>query len=160
WHPAVWWARREIEMAEEECCDAWVVTQFPQMPRRYAEALLDAVDFLHEKRAPKPALASGVGNVPFLKHRLMLIMRGTIQPQMNAAMRCIVLALAAPSLPLRPALVQSAALPVETPKPTVKALPTKPTVAHRKTQPKRASRVVRSTPRSPRTQLPRLPSPV
>ena len=25
WHPVVWWARREIEAAEEACCDAWVV---------------------------------------------------------------------------------------------------------------------------------------
>ncbi len=23
WHPVVWWARRQIEEAEEECCDAW-----------------------------------------------------------------------------------------------------------------------------------------
>src|SRR5439155_10341074 len=22
WHPVVWWARREIEAAEEQCCDA------------------------------------------------------------------------------------------------------------------------------------------
>src|SRR5262249_5037859 len=25
WHPAVWWARRELREAEEQCCDAWVV---------------------------------------------------------------------------------------------------------------------------------------
>jgi beta-lactamase regulating signal transducer with metallopeptidase domain len=25
WHPVVWWARRELREAEEQCCDAWVV---------------------------------------------------------------------------------------------------------------------------------------
>ena len=25
WHPLVWWARRELHEAEEQCCDAWVV---------------------------------------------------------------------------------------------------------------------------------------
>jgi hypothetical protein len=25
WHPAVWFARRELREAEEQCCDAWVV---------------------------------------------------------------------------------------------------------------------------------------
>src|SRR5437667_428240 len=23
WHPVVWWARRELHEAEEQCCDAW-----------------------------------------------------------------------------------------------------------------------------------------
>ena len=149
WHPAVWWARRQIEMAEEECCDAWVVTQFPHMPRRYAEALLDAVDFLHEKPSALPALASGVGNVPFLKHRLMLIMRGTVQPRMNTPMRCIVLALAATFLPLRPSLVQSASLPSEPPKRVVTKAP--PSAA--KARPSR-----RSTPRVARSSTNRGPT--
>jgi beta-lactamase regulating signal transducer with metallopeptidase domain len=25
WHPVLWWARRELHEAEEQCCDAWVV---------------------------------------------------------------------------------------------------------------------------------------
>ncbi|MSR57847.1 MAG: M56 family metallopeptidase [Planctomycetaceae bacterium] len=33
WHPVVWWARRQIEASEEECCDAWVVTQSRASPR-------------------------------------------------------------------------------------------------------------------------------
>ena len=23
WYPGAWWARRQLERAEEECCDAW-----------------------------------------------------------------------------------------------------------------------------------------
>src|SRR5205085_2360482 len=30
WLPTVWWARREIQRAEEECCDAWVVWASPR----------------------------------------------------------------------------------------------------------------------------------
>src|SRR5437773_1721665 len=48
WNPVVWWARRQIEIAEEECCDAWVIEQFPDTPRWYAEALLETIDFLSE----------------------------------------------------------------------------------------------------------------
>src|SRR5262249_8413162 len=29
WLPVVWWARRELQAAEEECCDAWVVGELP-----------------------------------------------------------------------------------------------------------------------------------
>ncbi len=52
WHPAVWIARREIEWAEEECCDAWVVGELAASPRSYAEALLATVDYDAELRRP------------------------------------------------------------------------------------------------------------
>ncbi|HEY2911034.1 MAG TPA: M56 family metallopeptidase, partial [Gemmataceae bacterium] len=52
WHPAVWLARKEIEAAEEECCDAWVVGGLAASPRSYAEALLATVDFEAELRRP------------------------------------------------------------------------------------------------------------
>ena len=77
WHPVVWWARRAIERAEEECCDAWVVWVLPQAVRAYAEALLETVDFLSEVRCPLPPAVSGIGHVHFLRRRLAMIMRGT-----------------------------------------------------------------------------------
>src|SRR4029077_17555316 len=57
WHPVVWWARRQIEIAEEECCDAWVIEQFPDTPRWYAEALLEPIDFLSEAALVLPPAA-------------------------------------------------------------------------------------------------------
>ena len=75
WHPVVWWARRKIEQSEEECCDAMVVSQFPSSPRRYAEALLDTIDYLCETRRALPPLASGLGEAPFLRRRLVQIMQ-------------------------------------------------------------------------------------
>ncbi|HET6879929.1 MAG TPA: M56 family metallopeptidase, partial [Pirellulales bacterium] len=53
WHPLVRWARREIEIAEEECCDAWVLEHQAGTRRGYAEALLATLDFLS---GPIPSL--------------------------------------------------------------------------------------------------------
>src|SRR5262249_39096918 len=40
WHPVVWWAQRELNEAEELCCDAWVVASLPALAEAYAEALV------------------------------------------------------------------------------------------------------------------------
>jgi len=79
WHPVVWVAKHEIEVYEEQCCDAWVVQHNHSNRRRYAEALLDTVDYISE--APETAMplaASGLGRVPLLKQRLKTIMRGSV----------------------------------------------------------------------------------
>lgn len=107
WHPVVWWARREIEFAEEECCDACVVAQFPSTPRRYAEALLETVDFLSDTRLVMPPVASGIGQVPFLRRRLTLIMRRAVPKSISRTGRAAVLLVSA-LLPLRPILTESA----------------------------------------------------
>ncbi|MBL8793541.1 MAG: M56 family metallopeptidase, partial [Planctomycetia bacterium] len=77
WHPALWWARRALREAEEQCCDAWVVWALPDAARQYATALLATVDFLSDDRPALPALASGAGQFPILKRRLTMILRGT-----------------------------------------------------------------------------------
>src|SRR5262249_29707878 len=41
WHPVVWWARHEIQEAEEQCCDAWVLWVLPAAAEAYAAALLE-----------------------------------------------------------------------------------------------------------------------
>jgi beta-lactamase regulating signal transducer with metallopeptidase domain len=77
WHPVVWWARRELHDAEEQCCDAWVLWALPQAARTYALALVETVDFLSEAPPALPALASGVGHVHDLRRRVTMIMQGT-----------------------------------------------------------------------------------
>ncbi|HXG12624.1 MAG TPA: M56 family metallopeptidase [Gemmataceae bacterium] len=77
WHPVVWWARRELREAEEQCCDAWVVWALPDSGRDYATALVDTLDYLCEARAAVPGMASGIGQVHDLKRRLTMIMCGT-----------------------------------------------------------------------------------
>jgi beta-lactamase regulating signal transducer with metallopeptidase domain len=77
WHPVVWYARRELREAEEQCCDAWVVSTLPGAGRTYATALVDTLDFLSTAHPAVPPLASGLGQVTDLKRRLTMIMRGT-----------------------------------------------------------------------------------
>lgn len=79
WNPAVWLIRRSLHVAEEECVDARVVSEFPSRPRQYAEALLDTIDFMSERRVVLPPMASGLGSAPLLRHRLTRIMDGSVQ---------------------------------------------------------------------------------
>src|SRR5262249_31633464 len=67
WHPVAWWARREIQSLEEQCCDAWVVSTWPAAARSYATALVETVNFLAGTRPALPPAASGLGYVHHLK---------------------------------------------------------------------------------------------
>ncbi len=102
WHPVVWWARNEIEIAEEECCDAWVIEQFTTTPRCYAEALLETIDFLSAERLVLPPAASGLGHVPFLRRRLTAIMCGAAPKSMSGSGWLAVATVALFSLPCHP----------------------------------------------------------
>jgi beta-lactamase regulating signal transducer with metallopeptidase domain/WD40 repeat protein len=104
WNPVLWWARREIEIAEEECCDAWVIEQFPTTPRSYAEALLETIDFLSEAALVLPPAAVGAGHIPFLRRRLTAIMRGVAPKEMTLRMWLAVACAALVALPWHPGL--------------------------------------------------------
>ncbi|QEH32632.1 Efflux pump periplasmic linker BepF [Aquisphaera giovannonii] len=75
WNPVAWWARRRVEDAEEQCCDAVVARTLPESVESYAEALVTTAAFLSGVRAPRPFGASGVGRVPPLRRRLDMILR-------------------------------------------------------------------------------------
>ncbi len=108
WLPVVWYARRELREAEEQCCDAWVVGTLPGSGRLYASAIVDALDFLSPETQPVPPLASGLGQVADLKRRLTMILRGSIPHQLGWSASLVVLALAALLLPLVPSFAQEA----------------------------------------------------
>ena len=101
WHPIVWWSRREIEAVEEECCDALVVKSDVASPKRYAEAILEAVDFLADVPMRLPALATGLSQFPFLRQRLTWIMRGPRRQDLGYCGRLLFLVLAC-NLPFQP----------------------------------------------------------
>jgi hypothetical protein len=107
WNPVVWFARRELREAEEQCCDAWVVSALPQANRTYATALVETIDFLSAAPATVPLLASGVGPISDLKRRLTMIMRGTTPRTLSWRGVLVVCGLGAFLLPLLPALVQA-----------------------------------------------------
>jgi len=109
WHPVVWCARRGLREAEEQLCDAWVVWALPAAAKSYAIALVETVNFLADAPPPLalPPAASGVGQVPMLKRRLTMIMRGSIPRTLSAAGLCGVLGLGALLLPFVPTLAQA-----------------------------------------------------
>ena len=128
WHPVVWIAKQQIEAAEEECCDAWVVGQFPETPKLYAEALLDTIDYLCERRQALPPVACGLGQAHFLRHRLTKIMRGAAPKAMSRRVRIATALVAAVLLPLQPfvfgsaRIVDSLSLPIMEPIATLDAV--------------------------------------
>jgi beta-lactamase regulating signal transducer with metallopeptidase domain len=107
WHPILWWARREIREAEEQCCDAWVVWALPALVRGYALALVETVDFLSEARPALPPVASGIGYVRDLRRRMTMIMRGTTPRVLTWSGALLVLGVAAFMLPILPTLAQA-----------------------------------------------------
>jgi RNA polymerase sigma-70 factor (ECF subfamily) len=87
WHPVAWWARRRVERAGEECCDAAVVGRFPELARAYAGALLATVDFLSEARPTLPIGSSGISQVRHLKRRLEMILKKPVSRRVSWPLR-------------------------------------------------------------------------
>jgi beta-lactamase regulating signal transducer with metallopeptidase domain len=107
WHPVVWWARRELREAEEQCCDAWVVWALPLSAKDYALALVETLDFLSVARPVLPVAASGVGHIHDLRRRLTMIMRGTTPRRLTWTGFAAVLGMAALLLPVLPTWAQA-----------------------------------------------------
>jgi beta-lactamase regulating signal transducer with metallopeptidase domain len=101
WLPVAWWARRQLQQAEEECCDAWVVWTLPAAAKAYAQALLQTVDFL-DARPALPPVASGIGHVRLLKRRLSMIVRQPLCPQVPWPVHLGIVAIGLLVLPLAP----------------------------------------------------------
>jgi beta-lactamase regulating signal transducer with metallopeptidase domain len=107
WCPLVWWAKRELQQAEEECCDAWVVSTLPEAAREYALALVETVDFLSGAGAVLPPAASGLGHVHLLQRRLTMILRGRTPRALTLTGLGAVVLLGILALPLVPTLAQA-----------------------------------------------------
>jgi beta-lactamase regulating signal transducer with metallopeptidase domain len=108
WHPVVWWARREIREAEEQCCDAWVVWTLPDAAVTYAATLVETLAFLSKARLPLPLAASGIGAVSLVRRRLTMILRDTPPRSLSRAGLLAVLGLGALLLPFLPTFGQTA----------------------------------------------------
>ena len=99
WHPVVWWARHEIQLAEEACCDSWVVSEMPDHRETYAGALVEAVRFLSRPRSMLPFPTSGSSFVA-LKQRVTTIMLADSPRRLSLLGWVLLVSLAASSLPL------------------------------------------------------------
>jgi len=87
WHPVVWWARRQLQQAEEQCCDAWVLWAFPEQAKDYAHALLSTVEFLSVSRSALPNMASGFGTINKVKRRFEMILENNISRRTSGPVR-------------------------------------------------------------------------
>ncbi|WP_165219811.1 M56 family metallopeptidase [Aquisphaera insulae] len=151
WNPVAWWARRRVEDAEEQSCDALVASTLPEAVESYAEALVATAVFLSGIRAPRPFGASGVGRVPPLRRRLNMILRdaspATSRPVPAAAMLLAGLSLLAlPGWATGQDPAAPAAKPSEAPKPRPPAAePLRPAEA-KPTQPEKPARIKVSQP--------------
>jgi beta-lactamase regulating signal transducer with metallopeptidase domain len=102
WHPVAWWARRELQDAEECCCDATVSQVLPGSGAAYAAALVETVVFLSTARATVPLGASGSGQARQLKRRVSMILEGKAARPLGRLALIVVLGVGAFLLALTP----------------------------------------------------------
>jgi beta-lactamase regulating signal transducer with metallopeptidase domain/uncharacterized GH25 family protein len=105
WNPIAWLLRREIRLAEEMACDAWVVSQRPTDRRAYAEMLVKTVAFLSSDDLP--SLATGVGTKGSIDERLRRIMHSAFEVRFSRRMKVLLCLLAVLFLPLAPILIRA-----------------------------------------------------
>ena len=77
WNPVAWWARHQLRIAEEACCDRLALDTARSCPRTYANALLRVVTGTSTPLGVRPPLpaspAGGVGRAKHLERRLRMI---------------------------------------------------------------------------------------
>ena len=73
WHPVVWWAARQLQELEDQCCDAMVVDLAPHGAKSYATALLDTLDFLCERSIAAPLGATAAKSSISLTRRIAML---------------------------------------------------------------------------------------
>ncbi len=109
WCPLAWVARRELRRLEEDCCDAVVMTAYPDSGPTYASAILDTIDFLATACAT-PRLASAMGDVRSLRVRLTRILDGSKARHLSRTARLLLLAFAVVLLATGPRLARLTAM--------------------------------------------------
>jgi beta-lactamase regulating signal transducer with metallopeptidase domain len=73
WHPAAWWASRQLRGLEEQCCDAAVLRTVPHAPRTYANALVDTLGFISEPPVAVPMGATAAKSPLSLARRIEML---------------------------------------------------------------------------------------
>jgi beta-lactamase regulating signal transducer with metallopeptidase domain len=102
WFPIAWWARRELQDAEECCCDGWVARTLPEAAGAYASALVETVAFLSTSRSAVPLGASGGGQARQIKRRVTMILDGKAAKPLGRSAVVVLLVVGAGLLVLAP----------------------------------------------------------
>jgi beta-lactamase regulating signal transducer with metallopeptidase domain/polyhydroxyalkanoate synthesis regulator phasin len=105
WNPVAWWARCNLRVCEEICCDAFVLSKTEASRDGYAGALVSAMELLATPTIRPGGLASHV-NGGFIERRIRMILSGQTLVQTPRWLRGLVVASAALLLPLGFTLAQ------------------------------------------------------
>jgi len=101
WNPLVWYVRRELERAEEMCCDGWACSAIAGGARDYAEMVLKAAELISVRTAvAAPQAASLFLRSVTLKARIEMILHSRFKPQCSRTSWWMIALLAAVVLPL------------------------------------------------------------
>jgi beta-lactamase regulating signal transducer with metallopeptidase domain len=92
WNPFAWLAVRKLQNAEEECCDAAVLSFDPQQSQTYGEALLSVSEFVSCGSLPAAAVSLGVERKNHLKRRMTMILKESRWPRLSKTRLAVVLA--------------------------------------------------------------------
>jgi len=85
WHPIAWWAWRQMQARQEECCDALAIG-FVARPRRvYAQTLLKALDFLQTRSELAVMTSPSFGGRAPITRRFDMIANSSVHPRCSLA---------------------------------------------------------------------------
>ena len=98
WHPVVWWAARQLQELEDQCCDAMVLGSTPQAAKSYATALLDTLDFLSDRSIAAPLGATAAKSSTSLARRIAMLKNST--PAMRLTVGRAILLAAVVAVPM------------------------------------------------------------
>ena len=90
WNPVVWWARRELRLVQEVCCDALVLAADRSQTRCYAETLLKTVEFVTSAGTEVPAVATAFGSRSTFQRRIEMISQSELSHRVPALARPVV----------------------------------------------------------------------
>jgi beta-lactamase regulating signal transducer with metallopeptidase domain len=100
WNPITWWARKELRVHEELCCDAEVLEVMDSKPREYANAILSVVEKLVCLELHPPVMASQMNSGGQLEQRMKMILNQNKTRKTSRIIRAGILLGAAAALPL------------------------------------------------------------
>lgn len=100
WNPVTWWARRNLRINEEICCDALVLSALKPDPHSYATSLMTVVEFLASPVIRPPAVASEMNGGGFLERRFKMIINNKPVRRTQRWLRASILACTVGILPL------------------------------------------------------------
>ena len=106
WNPLAWWARRNLRINEEICCDTFVLSKIEAPRRIYAGALVSAMECLATPAIRPSALASGINGGGSIERRIEMILSKQSTVRVPAWLRGTSLIVAAALLPLGFSLAQ------------------------------------------------------